>query len=294
MEVGSDPPAAWRVLGRALDLSRPVVMGILNVTPDSFSDGGELEDVPAALARALALVEEGAGILDVGGESTRPGAREVPADEELERVVPVVASVAERVDVPVSIDTRKAVVARAALDAGAALVNDVSGLRHDPAMGRVVAERGAGLVLMHMRGDPATMQECARYRDVMGEVVRELGDRLALARGAGIADDQVVVDPGIGFAKTAEQSIAVLRELPRLLALGRPILVGPSRKSFLGHLLGTGVRDRLAGTVAACVLAYLGGARIFRVHEVRPVVEALAVAHAVAGGSAGLAGSVGA
>jgi dihydropteroate synthase len=281
------PASTWSVRGRTLDLSRPVVMGILNATPDSFSDGGELATAGAAVDRAAEMIREGAAILDIGGESTRPGATAVPADEEMERVIPRVQDLVARFDVPVSVDTRKAVVAQAGLQAGAAIVNDVSGLRHDPGMARVVARAGAGLVLMHMRGDPRTMREKTEYADLLGEISDELRESLEAARDVGVLDEQVVVDPGIGFAKTAEQSVRLLREIPRLLELGRPVLVGPSRKSFLGHLLDVGVRERQAGTVAACVLAYAGGARIFRVHDVAPVVQALTVAHAVVGDADG-------
>ena len=281
VEVRSARAAQWTVVGKTLDLSEPRVMGILNITPDSFSDGGELTGVESALERAAAMVRAGAAILDVGGESTRPGASDVPVDEEIARVVPVVEAVAARFDVPVSIDTRKSAVALAALDAGAALVNDVSGLRHDPRIAGVVAERGAGLVLMHMRGDPRTMGDEAEYADLMGEITEELRTSIDIARRAGVGDEQLVVDPGIGFAKTSEQSLLLLRDLPRMLELGRPILIGPSRKSFLGRLLDVDVHERLAGTVAACVLGYLGGARIFRVHDVGAVAQALTVARSV-------------
>lgn len=285
LEVAARRPArnAWELPDRRVDVGRPVVMGILNMTPDSFSDGGELSGVDDALTRAASMVEAGAGILDVGGESTRPGAPEVPAAEEIRRVVPLVEAAASRFDVPVSIDTRKAAVARAALDAGATVVNDISGLAHDPEMPGLVAARGAGLVLMHMRGVPATMQEHTTYDDVVGAIVEELGEALERAWAAGVSRDRVVVDPGIGFAKTPGQNLVLLRELPRLLELGRPILVGPSRKSFLGHLLRVRTRERLAGTLASCVLAYLAGARLFRVHDVAPAVQALTVAEAVAG-----------
>ncbi|HSR42090.1 MAG TPA: dihydropteroate synthase [Longimicrobiales bacterium] len=277
------PRTTWRVGDRTLDVSRPVVMGILNMTPDSFSDGGELAGVDDALSRAETMVEAGAGLLDVGGESTRPGAPEVPADEEIRRVVPFVEAASRRFDVPLSVDTRKAAVARAALEAGASVVNDVSGLAWDPDMAAAAARGGAGVVVMHMRGTPATMQEHAVYEDVTGSVVAELGEALQRARAAGIPAERVVVDPGIGFAKTPEQNLVLLRELPRLTELGHPILVGPSRKSFLGHLLRVRTRERLAGTLASCVLAYLGGARLFRVHDVAPAVQALTVARAVAG-----------
>lgn len=276
------PNPGWSLRGRTLDLRRPVVMGILNMTPDSFSDGGELAGVDQAVDRAATMVEAGAGLLDVGGESTRPGAAEVPVELEVRRTAPVVDALVRRFDVSVSIDTRKADVAHRALKAGAHVVNDVSGLAHDPRMGGVVAEGDAGLVLMHMRGDPATMQEHAVYDDIVGAVVRELGDALGRAGSAGVDAGRIVVDPGIGFAKTPGQNLVLLRELPRLLELGRPVLVGPSRKSFLGHLLRVRTRERLAGTLASCVLAYLGGARLFRVHDVGPAVQALTVADAVA------------
>lgn len=279
----------WRIRGGALSLEAPVVMGIVNLTPDSFSDGGLLGGVDAALAHARRLVEEGAALLDVGGESTRPGARPVPAAEERARILPFVRRAASELGVPVSVDTRKAEVARSALDEGAAIVNDVSGLAFDARMGEVVAAEGAGLVLMHMRGVPDTMAELATYSDVAAEVAQELGAAVDRARRVGISDDAVVLDPGLGFAKTAEQSLELLADLAPIRALGFPVLVGPSRKSFLGSVLGVPPERRVSGTVAACVAAYLGGARIFRVHDVEPVVQALAVARAIlqAGGGEG-------
>ncbi len=274
-------PARWRFGGRSLALDPPLVMGILNMTPDSFSDGGDLRGVEAAVKRAEAMVAAGAAILDVGGESTRPGAPEVPVDEEIRRVVPVIRALRERVGVPVSIDTRKAAVAREALAAGAEVVNDVSGLTFDPALASVVAEHRAGLVLMHMRGTPADMAGRAVYRDLMGEVESELAGSVDRALAAGVPKEAVVLDPGIGFAKTPEQSVRILGEIGRLRRMGFPLMVGPSRKSFLGAILGVPPEERVAGTVAACVVAWMGGAEIFRVHDVRPVVEALAVARAV-------------
>lgn len=274
-------PSRWVVSDRILDLGRPVVMGILNATPDSFSDGGELGGVAGAVDRAAAMVRAGAGILDVGGESTRPHADYVDPAEEIDRVVPVIEALAARFEVTLSVDTRKAAVAREALGRGAHIVNDVSGLVHDPEMGRLVAASGAGLVLMHMRGDPSDMRDLTGYEDVVGEVVAELRDRLEGARAAGVADERVVVDPGIGFAKTSDQTFLLLRHLDALLALGRPLLVGPGRKSFLGSLLRVPPKERVAGTAAACIVAYLAGARIFRVHDVKPVVDALRVAHRI-------------
>jgi dihydropteroate synthase len=264
-------------------------MGVLNLTPDSFSDGGELPTLDAALARARELVAAGAAILDVGGESTRPGAPGVPVDEELRRVLPFVKEAVRALDVPLSVDTRKARVAAAALDAGAAIVNDVSGLAHDPEMGRVVAEAGAGVVLMHMRGTPADMRERASYRDVVSEVRDELAAALARAARAGITEERVVLDPGLGFAKTARHSLRVLACLDELAVLGRPLLVGPSRKSFLGYVLDVPPRERDAGTVAACLWGWSKGARVFRVHDPAPVVQALAVTRALEAAGGGVA-----
>jgi dihydropteroate synthase len=261
-------------------------MGILNLTPDSFSDGGRVRDVDHALDLALAMAGDGAGIIDVGGESTRPGAAPVSLEEELERVLPFLRRVVPDLPIPVSVDTRNAKVARAAIDAGAAVINDVSALAHDPDMGDVVARGGAGVVLMHMRGDPATMGGLASYGEAPAEVAAELSSAVARAREAGIPDDAVVVDPGIGFAKDTEHSLSLLGDLRPVLALGFPVLVGPSRKRFLGSVLGVPPSERVAGTTAACVVAYLGGARIFRVHDVRPVAQALTVAHAIAGAEA--------
>lgn len=283
LPVRAPPAPVWEIAGGSLPLVAPLVAGILNVTPDSFSDGGENATIEAALRRSDEMVGEGAAIVDVGGESTRPGAAPVPAVEEIRRVVPVVGALARRLPVPVSVDTRKAAVARAALGAGAAIVNDVSGLAFDPGLGPVVAAAGAGLVLMHMRGTPADMQRRARYADLAGEVRSELEVAVARARAAAIPAGSIVLDPGLGFAKTAVQSVALLGALPRLRACGFPLMVGPSRKSFLGELLGVAPKERAIGTAAACVVAYQGGARLFRVHDVRPVVEALTVAHAVAG-----------
>jgi dihydropteroate synthase len=272
---------------RELDLSSPVVMGILNVTPDSFSDGGELGSVEEALDRAERMVAEGAGILDVGGESTRPGAAPVQPREELARVLPVIRLVCSTVSVPVSIDTRHADVALEALAEGASIVNDVSGLRHDRRMAPTVAEAGCALVLSHSRGTPATMRGFAVYDDLLGEVVTELRASLDLALAAGVDRRRILIDPGIGFSKTGHQSLLLLKELDLLGSLGRPILVGPSRKSFIGEITGRPPRERAAGTVAACVVAYLQGARVFRVHDVAPVAQALAVARAIVAAETG-------
>jgi len=275
------PGAAWAIRGGRIDLGRPVVMGVLNLTPDSFSDGGAVRDLEHALDEADRLVGQGADVIDVGGESTRPGATEVPPEQEALRVLPFVERAAPHLTVPISIDTRHALVARRALECGAAIVNDVSGLAWDADMPDVVAEAEAGVVLMHMRGAPDTMSTHAAYRDVVEEVRSELVEAIDRARAAGVRDEHIVVDPGLGFAKSASQTLAVLAGLDQLADLGYPVLVGPGRKSFLGAILGAPVQDRIAGTVATCVVAYLRGARIFRVHDVKPVVQALAVAEAI-------------
>ena len=259
---------------------RPSVMGVVNVTPDSFSDGGVNLDPRAAVASARRMLAEGAAIIDVGGESTRPGSASVTVDEELRRVVPVLE---ELEGLPVSIDTSKAEVAARALELGAELVNDVTALRGDPALAGVVAEAGAYLCLMHLRGEPRTMQDDPRYDDVVAEVALFLEERLAFAVGQGIPEEAICLDPGIGFGKTVEHNFELLRRLGELTALGRPIMVGISRKSSLGKIMGD--RDAKTGSTAAsvgaAVLAYERGASIFRVHDVREHVEALTAARAV-------------
>lgn len=277
---------AWTTARGPLRLDRPRIVAVLNATPDSFWAASRLTDVDDAVARAAQALEAGADVLEVGGESTRPGAVAVGEAEERERVVPAIREIIRRwPDALVAVDTVKAGVARAAIDVGAAAVNDVSGLQLDPAMGECVAAAGAGLVLMHSRGDVATMASYALARygdDPVADVIRELGEALARARSAGVADAAVALDPGLGFAKRTEHSAALLRELGRVVALGRPVLVGPSRKRFLGELAGgLDARDRLAPTIAACVLAWSRGARLFRVHDVEPVRRALDVAAAV-------------
>lgn len=284
---GAGAVPSWRVRGRVLHLDRPLVMGVINLTPDSFSDGGRWSGWREALDHAADMVADGADLVDVGGESTRPGAATVEAGVEAERILPFVEAAAAHLPVPVSVDTRKAAVARAALEAGAGVVNDVSGLGYDAEMGAVVATWGAGLVLMHMRGVPADMKDRAVYGDVVADVAAELDAALARADAAGVDRDAVVLDPGLGFAKTADQSLTLIRELERFHAAGRPLLVGPSRKSFVGAVTGAPPRERGPGTVAACVAAYLAGARIFRVHDVGPTVQALAVAAAIRRGEVG-------
>jgi dihydropteroate synthase len=257
------------------------IMGIVNVTPDSFSDGGLYTDAEAGIAHALELEAEGAGILDVGGESTRPGAEPVAAGEELRRVVPVIRGLREHgVRAQISVDTYKASVAAAALDAGATLVNDVTALRGDAAMAELVAARGAECCLMHMLGEPRTMQVDPRYDDVVSEVKAFLEQRMAFAVAQGVAEDRILLDPGIGFGKTAEHNLELLARVGELVELGRPVVIGTSRKSFLGRITGRAVDDRVAGTVATNVLAYERGARVFRVHDVAPVYDGLAIAGA--------------
>jgi dihydropteroate synthase len=261
-------------------------MGVVNVTPDSFSDGGLYLDAGKAVARGLELAAEGADILDVGGESTRPGSRPTPEAEEIERVVPVIAALRERTPVLVSVDTTKAAVARAALDAGADIVNDTSALRFDPAMAGTVAQSGAGLVLMHMQGTPLTMQDSPRYGDLLGEISAFLAERIRVAAAAGIPEERLIVDPGVGFGKTFEDNLALLRGQEAFHALGRPLLMGFSRKAFLGRILDRPPAERLEGTIAAAVLAVERGAHILRVHDVGPVARAVRTAEAIlAGGS---------
>jgi dihydropteroate synthase len=256
------------------------VMGVLNVTPDSFSDGGEWFDGDAAIAHGRELIAEGAGIVDVGGESTRPGAAPVSEGEELRRVVPVIEALAsERAQL--SVDTTKVAVARAALDAGATYVNDVSAFRAEPDMAQLVAERGCDCCLMHMQGEPRTMQQDPRYDDVVDDVKAFLAQRAEAAIAAGIAPARVQVDPGIGFGKTAAHNLELLRRLDEIVALGFPVVIGTSRKSFLGRITGRDdPHQRLYGTIASNVLALAAGARVFRVHDVAAVRDALAVADA--------------
>jgi dihydropteroate synthase len=258
-------------------------MGILNVTPDSFSDGGRFAACDAAVARGLSLFEAGADVVDVGGESTRPGAAPVPADEERRRVAPVIGELRRRGAGLLSIDTCKAEVAEAALDAGADIVNDVSGLRFDAAMAPLLARSGAPAVLMHLRGDFAGMHEAPRYDDVMGEIAAELRERVAAASAAGVREEQLLLDPGLGFSKDASHSLETLRRLPELAALARPLLVGPSRKSFIGRVLGVPPGERLLGTAAAAAAAVLGGAHVLRVHDVREMAEVARVCDAILG-----------
>lgn len=263
-----------------LDLSAPVVMGVLNVTPDSFSDGGRWHGPAAAIERALAMVEEGAALIDIGGESTRPGAGPVPLAEELRRVVPLVEALAERLPVPVSVDTMKPEVMRAVLVAGASMINDVTALQAPGAV-EAVAGSGAAVCLMHMRGEPRTMQADPAYGDVAAEVADFLATRAAACRAAGIAPGRIVLDPGFGFGKRLEHNLELLAGLGTLVALGYPVLAGLSRKSMIGQLTGRPVGERLYGSVALAALAVVAGARIVRAHDVAPTVDAVRVAAAL-------------
>jgi dihydropteroate synthase len=263
------------------------LMGIVNVTPDSFSDGGLFLQAERAIDHARRLVDEGADLLDIGGESTRPGAGAVSAAEELDRVVPVLEGVraaeGRLADVTISIDTSKVAVAEVALDTGAEIVNDVTALRAEPQLAALCAERDCGLVLMHMQGTPRAMQDDPDYDDVVEDVKAFLADRIEFATSQGMAEDRIWIDPGIGFGKTVEHNLELLRRLGELGELGRPITIGTSRKSFLGKLTGREVGERLGGTIASNVLALLGGAEVFRVHDVAELRQALDVAEAILG-----------
>lgn len=260
-------------------------MGVLNVTPDSFSDGGRFLDADAAIAHGLAMEAEGADILDVGGESTRPGADAVAPAEQIRRVVPAIEGlVARGARAQISIDTTRAAVAEAAVAAGAAYVNDVSAFRSDPELAGLVADRGLDCCLSHMRGEPRTMQADPVYEDVVADVKAFLEERLSAAVAAGIAEERIMLDPGIGFGKTLEHNLELLRRLDELVAIGRPLVIGTSRKTFLGRITGREADDRLAGTIATNVLALERGAAVFRVHDVAPVADALAVTAATVRG----------
>ncbi|MDR3638311.1 MAG: dihydropteroate synthase [Isosphaeraceae bacterium] len=274
----------WEARGRLLANGRtPAVMGILNVTPDSFSDGGETLSVEHAFARALAMVEDGADLLDIGGESSRPGASPISLEEELQRVIPVVAALAPRVPIPISVDTTKAEVARQALAAGASIVNDITALSADPAIERVVRDAGAGVVLMHMRGEPRTMQNDPLYDDVVREVRDYLSRRIEWAEARGIPRSRIAVDPGVGFGKTATHNLELLRNLEQFATLGCTLLVGLSRKGFLGGMTGRPVGQRAAASVAASLAACVQGANVVRVHDVGPMADAIKVWTAIRG-----------
>ena len=265
-----------------LELDRPRIMGILNVTPDSFSDGGVYLSPERAIERAMLMADEGADLIDIGGESSRPGAAAISIQEELDRVLPVLEGLAGEIGIPLSIDTSKSAVASSAVAAGAEFVNDISGLQFDPDMAAVVAESGAGLFVMHTRGRPAQMQANTGYSDLLGEVAGCLRESLEMALRAGVAVEKLAVDPGIGFGKDVAGNLELLRRLAELTCLGRPILLGTSRKSFIGRILGQDdPRQRLAGSLATVALGVAGGAQIFRVHDVAPSREAALIARAV-------------
>lgn len=276
------PKLEWRAGSHVVRTGgRTLLMGVLNVTPDSFSDGGRFFDHEAAVTRGLRMVADGADLLDVGGESTRPGSDSVPAHKEIERAILVIKRLAAEVDVPVSIDTRKPEVAAAGLDAGAVIVNDISGGRTE-GMFDVVRDAGAGLVLMHMRGEPATMQQLTDYDDVVADVRRELGERLRAAIDAGIEPEWIALDPGLGFAKTYEQNFVLMREIAAFFELGRPLVVGPSRKSFVGKVLGDKpVDDRVEGTAGAVAWLAGHGVEVLRVHDMKQMAQVVRVVDAI-------------
>jgi dihydropteroate synthase len=274
-------PRFWELAQRQLSLERPLIMGILNVTPDSFSDGGRFTDPQRAIDRALEMVAEGADIIDIGGESTRPGSNPVSAGDELKRIIPVIKGLAGRISCPISIDTWKSPVAREALDAGAEIINDISGFCLDPLMAPLAAESGAGAVLMHTRGTPQTMSGDTAYADLIGEVLGSLRNSVDQACQAGVVRERIAIDPGIGFAKDAAQNLEILRRLDEFRDLGLPLLVGTSRKSFIGRALGRDTTDRIYGTAATVALAVSNGADILRVHDVREMRDAADMARAI-------------
>lgn len=258
-------------------------MGAINVTPDSFSDGAEFLHPDRAVARALEMVEEGVDLIDIGGESTRPGSRGTAAEEELRRVIPIIQRVSAETDTPISVDTRKARVAVEALDAGCQIINDVSALRSDPEMAHVVASHDVPVVLMHMRGTPDTMQQEIHYKSLISEILQYLKESMDLARGVGVNPEKIIIDPGIGFGKTVDHNLAIIKHLIEFRILGRPILIGTSRKSFIGKILGVDVGQREEGTVATVAVSILNGAHIIRTHNVRNAVRAARMIDAVRG-----------
>ena len=270
-----------RCRDRVLDLERVAVMGVLNVTPDSFSDGGLWLDRQAAIEHGLVMAEQGAAIIDVGGESTRPGAEPVPEEEELQRVVPVIGGIAKRIDVPISIDTRKPTVARRAVEAGAVIVNDTAGEEGDRAIDAIAADTQSAIVIMHSRGTPATMRSLVDYDDVVSHVVEFLRRRTEELEAAGVERDAIVIDPGFGFAKNPKQNLKLLNRLADVTELGYPVLIGTSRKSFIGEILDLPVEERVEGTLATVVWAIAQGAHIVRVHDVEPTVRAVLMAEAI-------------
>ena len=273
--------------GYELDFGkRTYVMGVLNVTPDSFSDGGKYYSFDRAVDHGVQMAEKGADIIDIGGESTRPFSNRVSAQEEIDRVVPVIEALSKMVDVPISIDTYKGEVAGCALDAGASMVNDISALRFDASLGGVAAKRGVPVILMHMKGTPENMQKNPQYDDVVGEICEFLADGVTRAKEYGIPEELVVVDPGIGFGKTFDHNLIILRDLQKFQALRRPILIGTSNKSFIGHVLDRPVEQRAVGTMATVAVAVLNGANIVRVHDVEMAVDTVRMVDAIKRGSA--------
>jgi dihydropteroate synthase len=260
---------------------RTLLMGVLNVTPDSFSDGGLFFDKEKATSHGLRMAEAGADIIDIGGESTRPGSKPLELEEELRRVIPVIESLAKKVDIPISIDTYKSIVASRAIEAGAQIINDISGLHFDPSLARVAAQNDIPLVLMHIRGTPETMQRDVRYDSLFSEILRSLKDSIQRAESAGLDPRQIIIDPGIGFGKTAEDNLLIIKNLYEFRILGKPILLGTSRKNFIGKILNTGVEGRLEGTLSSIAIGVLNGAQIIRSHDVLQAKKAIAVADAI-------------
>jgi dihydropteroate synthase len=267
---------------RTLDLSsRTYLMGVLNVTPDSFSDGGEFFKVEDAVRQGIKMAEEGADIIDVGGESTRPGSDPATIEEELSRVIPVIESLSKEIDIPISIDTYKSEVAKKALDAGAEMINDISALRFDPKMKEVVSEYQVPIVLMHIKGTPKNMQENPYYNDVIEEIIKYLKESIQMAKDGGIQEENIIIDPGIGFGKRLEDNLNILKNLKKFSILNCPILVGPSRKSFIGKILDLPVEERLEGSLAALAVAIMNGANIVRVHDVKESKRVVSIVDAI-------------
>lgn len=281
LERARSAPRVWRTTRRELRLGRPLIMGILNTTPDSFSDSVRYMDPGPAVERALEMIAEGADIIDIGGESTRPGAEPVSAEEESARVIPVISELAKKTDCPISVDTWKGSVARRAMEAGAEIINDISGLMFDSELARVVSETKAGTVLMHTRGTPDSMQRNTQYADLMCEIAQGLRASVEIAVTAGIEYDRIVIDPGLGFGKDHRGNLEILRRLGEFSSLGHPLLIGASRKAFIGTITGREVNDRLFGTAAIVALAVANGASILRVHDVRAMRDVADTAHAV-------------
>lgn len=248
-------------------------MGVLNVTPDSFSDGGKFFNKKEAREHGLAMAEDGADIIDIGGESTRPGASEISVDEELDRVIPVIEGISKKIDIPISIDTRKSKVAEESIKAGAQIVNDISGLRHDRQMAAIVAKYDANLIVMHIKGTPQTMQSNPTYKNLIKEIIESLKESIRIAKKAGVSEEKIIIDPGIGFGKTAKHNLEILNRLKRFKVLGHPICIGTSRKSFIGKVLGVYPPDRLAGSLATYAVAIMNGANILRVHDVKEAAQ---------------------